>query len=75
MEKLMKMLEKFKMWNVIIRDRKGVEHFLRYNMNSSIATVVKREEISVEISKAYSEKELMGGKSCGDLDIVPEKQE
>jgi transcriptional regulator of NAD metabolism len=51
MDRLMKMLEKFKMWNVIIRDRKGVEHFLRYDMNSSIATLVKREEVSLEISR------------------------
>ena len=58
MERLMKMLEKFKLWNVIVKDRKGVEHFLRYDMTSSIATVVKREEISIEISKVYSE----GGK-------------
>ena len=71
----MKMLEKFKMWNVIVKDRKGVEHFLRYDMSSSMATVVKREEVSLEFSKVLTEREIsMGGQSCGELNVVPEKE-
>ena len=44
----MKILEKFKMWNIVIRDRKGFEHFLKYDMNTTVATHVKREEITKE---------------------------
>lgn len=50
-DKLLKMMEKYKLWNVIIRGRYGEEHFLKFDMNSSIATVIKREEFSKEMSR------------------------
>jgi hypothetical protein len=54
-DKLMKLLEKYKLWNIVVRDRKGFEHFLRYDPNTTVVTVVKQEELSRDISKAFSE--------------------
>jgi len=60
MEQLMKILEKFKMWNVVVRDRKGFEHYLKYDMNTTEVTHVKREEVSRERPE---EEELKAGES------------
>jgi hypothetical protein len=48
------------MWNIVIRDRKGFEHFLKYDMNTTVATHVKREEIT---------------KEAVDLDLLPLDQD
>ena len=41
------------MWDIVVRDRKGVEHFLKYDMNTTVATLVKREEASKEFSGVF----------------------
>ena len=49
---------------------------MKYDMNSSIATVVKREEVSLEISREEPIREKsMVGIVCGNLPVVPEKEE
>ena len=35
-------MEKYRLWNVIIRDKQGQEHFLAYDQNTSLPTIVKR---------------------------------
>lgn len=55
MERLLKILEQYQMWNIIVRDAKGVDHYLDYDMNSSIATHVKREELSQEMGDVWEE--------------------
>ena len=59
MDQLMKILEKFKMWNVVVRDRKGFEHYLKFDMNTTVVTHVKREEVSRDEPE---EKELQEGR-------------
>lgn len=49
--RLLRILEKYRLWNVVIRGRNGEEHFLREDVNGSSATVVKREEFSKEMSR------------------------
>ena len=46
-------MEKYKMWDIIIRDRKGIEHFLKYDMNTTVATLVKREDASKDFSGVF----------------------
>jgi hypothetical protein len=42
LSKIMVILEKYKLKNVIVRGKNGEEHFLRYDPNTDTSTVIKR---------------------------------
>lgn len=45
------------MWNIIVRGKNGEQNFIRYDLNTSTATVVKREQFSREMSKILLDKD------------------
>lgn len=58
MEYILKLLEKYKMWNTTVKDHRGVKHLLKFDENSSISSRVQQEGQEVEMLKSEAREEV-----------------